>query len=150
MACIRIEVAIKEFSALQGALAAEYIRLRSPKDLARFRDAENGKFQLEGKTWIHQRHGAGISFTDPSGVRINAHVAMALHPHGFDEGRIWEYLESTNTHSVEFENLHFDLSMTALRLLFKNLVEAKVIQTVQVPGQFSTYVYELTKGKALA
>lgn len=116
-----------------------------PKDRERFLDVPNGYLMEAGASWSHQRHGAGVTFVSPEGIRVNAHVAMAEYPEGIDGGRLFEYLESLGVASVYFEGIEYSVPKYEMDRLMDQMARSGLLRPVVSSGRFAHRLFELTQ-----
>ncbi|WP_437675412.1 DUF6896 domain-containing protein [Sorangium sp. So ce131] len=135
---------LNHFASLQGHLVRQFLHLYDPQDRERFRDAPNGTLSINGKTWSHQRHGAGITFVGPDNTRVNAHVGMADYPEGFDSGRLFEYFDSTGTTIVTFDDRNYAATIHEINNLIDDMIQRGLVRAVFTKGRFPHKIFELT------
>ncbi|AUX45526.1 uncharacterized protein SOCE26_070200 [Sorangium cellulosum] len=135
---------LNQFASLQGHLVRKFLHLYDPKDRERFRDVPNGTLSVNGRTWSHQRHGAGVTFTDSNNTRVNAHVGMTEHPEGIDSGRILEYLESLDITTVSFDNRDYSATIHDINNLINDMTQRGLLRTVTTQGRFPHQMFKLT------
>lgn len=131
--------AVWEYCVLQGRLVRHFLATYSPRDLDRFRDVPNGSFVLGTDCWKHTRHGAGVSFENGDGVRVNAHVDMAEFPEGFDAGRLFEYLSSKGLRRVRFEGADYDVAYPDVVRLVARMASRGRLTLVRGEAPYGTY-----------
>ncbi|WP_437777119.1 DUF6896 domain-containing protein [Sorangium sp. So ce1097] len=136
---------VERFVSLQGRLVRKFLDKYRPKDRERFLDVSNGYLMEAGAPWSHQRHGAGVTFVSPEGIRVNAHVAMVEYPEGIDGGRLFEYLESLGVASVYFEGLEYSVATYEMDKLMDQMARSGLLRPVVSSGRFAHRLFELTQ-----
>ncbi|WP_437528769.1 hypothetical protein WME79_46450 [Sorangium sp. So ce726] len=134
---------LSRFASLQGRLVRKFLELYEPKDRERFRDVPNGTLSIEGATWTHRRHGAGVAFTGINNVRVNAHVGMNEYPEGIDGGRFFEYLESIGISVVDFAGIEYNVTMCDMDKMVDELWRRGILRAVTTEGRFAHRLFVL-------
>ncbi|WP_148314141.1 DUF6896 domain-containing protein [Sorangium cellulosum] len=136
---------LSQYALLQGRLVRKFLNLYRPKDLETFRDVPGGTLSLYGRTWTHRRHGAGVSFVDPSDVKVNAHVGMVEFPEGVDGGRLFEYLESIGMSAIVFDGREYGVTKQDMDRMLDEMVEGALLRVVMTRGRFAHRIFELVQ-----
>ncbi|MGK4000212.1 DUF6896 domain-containing protein [Sorangium sp. So ce1024] len=137
------ECLVERFASLQGRLVRRFMDKYRPKDREKFLDISNGYLMEAGALWSHQRHGAGVTFVSPEGIRVNAHVAMVEYPEGIDGGRLFEYLESLGVASVYFEGVEYSVPRCEMDKLMDEMARRGLLRPVISSGRFAHRLFEL-------
>jgi len=136
---------LSDFASLQGRLVRKFLDEYDPKDRERFRDVPNGTLSIDGRVWMHQRHGAGVAFVSSDKIRVNAHVAMAEHPEAIDGGRLFEYLESLGLTSVVYNGNHYGVTKPDIDRMVGDMALSGLLRLVVTQGRFPHQIYELRR-----
>ncbi|WP_437814633.1 DUF6896 domain-containing protein [Sorangium sp. So ce1078] len=136
---------LSQYALLQGRLVRTFLNLYQPKDRETFRDVPSGTLSMDGTTWTHQRHGAGVTFVDPSDVKVNAHVGMAECPEGVDGGRLFEYLESIGVAVVVYGGQTYDVEKRNMDRMLDEMVQGGLLRAVTTRGRFAHRIFELAQ-----
>lgn len=136
---------LSQYASLQGRLVRKLLNLYQPKDRDTFRDVPSGTLSMDGRTWTHRRHGAGVTFEDPRDVKVNAHVGMAEYPEGVDGGRLFEYLESIDVDTVAFGGREHNVTKHDMDRILDEMVQGGLLQVVTTRGRFAHRIFELAQ-----
>jgi hypothetical protein len=140
MATLEALRAVSDFAALQGKVVREFLRVYAPRDRERFFDVPNGTMSVDGAPWHHRRHGAGVTFTGPGDVVVNAHVEMVDYPEAIDGGRIFEYLESAGVGSVTLGADAYAVTPESMWQLVRDMVTAGLLRAVTTQGRYQRHI----------
>ncbi|WP_437968479.1 hypothetical protein WMF04_03940 [Sorangium sp. So ce260] len=136
---------LSQYASLQGHLVRKLLNLHQPKDRETFRDVPSGMLSMDGRTWAHRRHGAGVAFVNPSGIKVNANVGMAEFPEGVDGGRLFEYLESIGATAVVFREQEHGVTKRDVDRMLDEMVQGGLLRVVTTRGRFAHQIFELAQ-----
>lgn len=134
---------LSEFARLQGRLVRQFLNVYAPMDREKFRDVADGTILLGGELWTHHRHGLGVSFVNPGGIHVNAHVAMAEYPEAIDAGRLFDYLESMGVDALSFDGHEYVVSVPVIEKMLNRVAMFGVLRESVTQGPFPKKIFEL-------
>jgi hypothetical protein len=116
MASVAATDVLRDYAKTQAELCDEIVReYRIEDDLGVvFSLPKDGKLTLNGENWSFAKHGSGIRFISDTDSRvIDAHVRIVSLPTGLDASRLFDFFESSDTHSLHVDDQEFKLGTEA-------------------------------------